>query len=126
MTQGGQLYFTIYKEVSHESDIYPKYKYFVTIGYSWSDERDFHDQNQYLEEPGVYRLKKDSEIVRIGEGINIRDRLVMHHKDFSSEADTFDFEIVPNDEERKKEEKRLLELFKGSVGRLPKFNMLTK
>ena len=50
----------------------------------------------------------------------------MHHKDFSSEADTFDFEIVPNDEERKKEEKRLLELFKGSVGRLPKFNMLTK
>lgn len=117
----------ILEEVSHEqNDKYQKYKYFVTIGYSWSDERDFHDQNQYPEEPGVYRLKKDGEIVRIGEGINIRDRLVIHHKDFSSEADTFDFEIVPNDEERKKEEKRLLESFKGSVGRLPRLNMLTK
>jgi hypothetical protein len=108
------------------TDIFPKYKYFITIGYSWSGERDFQDSTQYPEEPGVYRLKRDGEIVRIGEGGNIAARLREHLNTYGSEVDTFDFEIVPNDEERKKEEKRLLEAFKAAVGRLPKYNLITK
>jgi hypothetical protein len=117
----------ILEEVNHEqNDIYPKYKFFITIGYSWSEERDFHNPKQYPEEPGVYRLKKDGEIVRIGESINIHERLRVHFKDYGNEVDSYDFEIVPNDDERKKEEKRLLESFKEAVGRLPRLNILTK
>lgn len=118
--------FILEKVSQDQSDIYPKYKFFITVGYSWSEERDFLNTDQYPEEPGVYRLKKDGEIVRIGESNNIRDRLLTHFKDYRTEVNTFDFEIVPNADERKKEEKRLLELFKEVVGRLPKLNPLAK
>ena len=110
----------------NQMDIYPQYKYFITIGYSWSDERDFQDPAQFPEEPGVYRLKKEGEIVRIGESGNIVVRLQEHLNTYGQDIDTFDFEIVPNDEERKKEEKRLLETFKAAVGRLQKYTSLTK
>lgn len=109
----------------NNQSIYPKYKFFITIGYSWSTERDFNDSTQYPEEPGVYRLKKDGEIVRIGEGINIATRLKEHLSTYGNAVDKFDFEIVPNEEERKKEQNRLLESFKVAVGRLPKNNPIT-
>lgn len=107
------------------AEVYSKYQFFITIGYWWSNERDFQAQEEYPVEPGVYRLKKSGEIVRIGQGVNIRDRLVAHLKEYGAELDTYDFEIVPNEDERKKEEKRLLELFKGAVGRLPRFNPIS-
>ncbi len=106
-------------------EIYPKYKFFVTIGYSWSGERDFHDINQHPTEPGVYRLRKDNEVVRIGESNNIAARFREHLKEYGAEVDTFDFEIVPNDDERKKEQNRLLQSYKDNVGRLPKLNPIT-
>ena len=109
-----------------QTAIYPKYKYFVTIGYSWSSERDFQDPAQFPREPGVYRLKKEGEIVRIGESRNIATRLQEHLDTYGQDIDKFDFEIVPNDSERKKEETRLLEAFKAAVGRLPKHNVITK
>ncbi len=105
-----------------DTEIYPKYKYFITVGYAWAPERDFHDESNYPEEPGVYRLKKDGEIVRIGEGNNISRRLKDHHKDYHDEVNTFDFEIVHKDEERLSEQKRLFEAFRVNVGRLPKLN----
>jgi hypothetical protein len=108
-----------------QEDIYPKYKFFITIGYAWSENRDFHDPEQYPEEPGVYRLKKDGEVVRIGEAKNIARRLKEHHSTYGSEVDIFDFEIVPNDSERTKEEHRLLDHFKETIGRLPKLNTIT-
>jgi hypothetical protein len=108
-----------------QTDIYPKFKYFITIGYSWSSERDFQDPTQFPEEPGVYRLKKDGEIVRIGESRNIATRLREHLNAYGQDVDKFDFEIVPNDSERKEEQKRLLGAFKSAVGRLPKYNPIT-
>jgi hypothetical protein len=101
---------------------YTKYKYYVTIGYAWAPDRDFRDPSKFPEEPGVYRLKKDKEVVRIGEGNNIASRLNQHLKEYADQVDTYDFEIVPNDEERKIEQKRLLESYRASVGRLPKLN----
>ena len=101
-------------------------KYLITIGYSWSEERSFGDPKLFPEEPGVYRLKKEGEIVRIGEGGNMRDRLNIHLKDYPSDVDMFDFEIVPDAEERKKEEKRLIKSFQQLVGRLPKLNPIAK
>ena len=109
----------------NNQSIYPKYKFFITMGYSWSTERDFDDSTQYPEEPGVYRLKKDGEIVRIGESNNIVVRLKEHYSTYGTGVDKFDFEIVPNEDERKKEEKRLLEHFKDTIGRLPKLNQIT-
>jgi hypothetical protein len=108
-----------------KKEIYPKYKFFVTIGYSWSSDRDFHDVKQYPEEPGVYRLKKDTEVARIGESNNIAARLQAHLKEYGTQVDTFDFEIVPNDDERKEEQKRLLKSYKDNVGKLPKLNPIT-
>ena len=103
-------------------EIYPMYKYFITLGYAWAPDRNFHDEANYPEEPGVYRLKKDGEVVRIGEGNNIFVRLKEHHKKYPDEVDTFDFEIVPNADERKAEQSRLFKAFRGNVGRLPKLN----
>lgn len=108
-----------------DETIYPQYKFFVTVGYSWASERDFSDPSNYPDEPGVYRLKKDGEVVRIGEGNNISARLKEHQKEFGDQVDTFDFEIVPNLEDRKTEQKRLLESFKANVGRLPKLNPIS-
>lgn len=105
-----------------DTEIYPKYKYFVTVGYAWAPDRNFHDESNYPEEPGVYRLKKDGEVVRIGETNNLSRRLKNHLKDYHEEVDTFDFEIVANEEERKSEQKRLFETFRANVGRLPKLN----
>jgi len=116
----------ILEEVSPDQvDIYPEYKFFITIGYSWSNEKDFQDPGQFPEEPGVYRLKAGSEVVRIGESRNMAERLREHLKDYGSEIETFDFEIVPNEAERKQEQKRLLDSFKTAVGRLPKYNPIT-
>lgn len=105
-----------------DEEIFPKYKYFVTIGYSWSNNRDFHDIMHHPVEPGVYRLKKNGEVVRIGESNNIARRFKEHLKDYADEVDFFDFEIVPSDEERKQEQNRMLQSFKAAVGRLPKLN----
>lgn len=105
--------------------MYPQYKFFIAIGYSWSNERDFQDPGQFPEEPGVYRLKAGSEIVRIGESRNIAERLRENLKDYGSEIETFDFEIVPNEAERGEEQKQLLNSFKTAVGRLPKYNPIT-
>ncbi len=105
-----------------QDDIYPEWKYFITLGYSWSEERDFQDQSQYPEESGVYRLKREGVVVRIGEGKNIAERLKEHLKTYGSKIDTFDFEIVPNQSERAEEQKRLLNEFKAAVGRLPEEN----
>jgi len=111
------------EEVSHDQpDIYPAYKFYVTIGYSWAQERDFHDQDHYPEEPGVYRLKRGGEIVRIGEGGNIKDRLLVHLRDHKDKVEAYDFEIVPDSKERKEEQKRLLNSFRSVVGRLPELN----
>ncbi|MBW1780996.1 MAG: hypothetical protein JRL30_09685 [Deltaproteobacteria bacterium] len=113
----------ILEEVDHNDDaIYPKYKYFITVGYSWSNERDFSKPENYPEEPGVYRLKRSGEIMRIGESNNIARRLKEHLSVYADQVDKFDFEIVPNDEERKQEERRLLKHFKAAVGRLPSLN----
>lgn len=109
----------------NDSEIYPTYKYFITVGYAWAEERNFSDQLQYPEEPGVYRLKKNCEVVRIGESNNIAIRLREHSRDYSDEVDAYDFEIVPNELDRKAEQKRLLEAFKSNVGRLPKLNPIT-
>ena len=109
----------------NDQDIYPQYKYFVTVGYAWASDRDFADSGNYPEEPGVYRLKTGGEIVRIGEGNNIAARLKEHAKEYGGQVDSFDFEIVPNVDERKAEQRRLLESFKASVGRLPKLNPVT-
>ena len=118
---------SVLKEVDpNQIDINLKYKYYIAIGYSWSEERDFQDPTQFPEEPGVYRLKKEQEIVRIGESRDIAVRLREHLNTYGQDIDTFDFEIVPNDAERKIEEKRLLEVFKAAVGRLPKYNLVTK
>jgi hypothetical protein len=103
---------------------YPKYKYYVTVGYAWAPDRDFRDMSQFPAEPGVYRLKKSGEVVRIGEGNNIAARLNQHLKEYAEQVDSYDFEIVPNDEERKIEQKRLLESFRASVGKLPKLNSI--
>ena len=95
----------------NNEEIYPKYKFFVTLGYSWSGERDFHDEEQYPEEPGVYRLKKEGEIVRIGESNNIQKRLKDHLATYGEQVDTFDFEIVPDEDERHREQQHLLEQY---------------
>ena len=105
--------------------LYPQWKYFITVGYAWSSDRNFHDASQFPEEPGVYRLKKKKEVVRIGEGGNIATRLKQHLKEFGDQVDTFDFEIVPNERERKAEQSRLLESFKVNVGRLPELNPIS-
>jgi len=105
-----------------DTEIYPKYKYFITLGYGWAPDRNFHDESNYPEEPGVYRLKKDGEVVRIGESNNLSRRLKEHLKEYHEEVDTFDFEIVANDEERKTEQDHLFDAFRASVGRLPKLN----
>lgn len=73
----------------------------------------------------MYRLKKEGEIVRIGESNNIATRLKEHLSTYRDAVDKFDFEVVPNEEERKKEQNRLLESFKAAVGRLPKLNPIT-
>ena len=114
--------FVLEKVADDENNIYPTYKFFLTIGYSWAEERSFKDQAQYPEEPGVYRLKRAGEVVRIGQGGNIRDRLQDHYKDYGNKVDTYDFEIVPDEKERQEEEKRLLNEFRGAVGRLPELN----
>ncbi len=108
-----------------EEAIYPKYKYFITVGYSWSHERDFADSENYPEEPGVYRLKRGGEIMRIGESNNIDRRLKEHFDAYHDQVEVFDFEIVPNVGERKQEERRLLEHFRAAVGRLPSLNPIT-
>ena len=109
----------------NDSEHYPKYKYFITIGYAWSSDKDFQEPDQFPEEPGVYRLKKNNEIVRIGEGKNIATRLKEHLKEFGDQVDTFDFEIIPDDKERKAEQSHLLESFKVNVGKLPKLNPIS-
>ena len=113
------------KSIQNKKIFIQNTKFFITIGYSWSTERDFSNQNDYPEESGVYRLKKDGEIVRIGESSNIATRLKEHYSTYDTEVDKFDFEVVPNDDERKKEEKRLLEHFKDTIGRLPRLNPIT-
>ena len=102
-----------------------KYEFFVTVGYAWSKPRPFNDSKQYPVESGVYRLRKDNEVVRIGESNNIANRLKEHFKEFFGQVDSFDFEIVPNNDERKKEQKRLLDLFIGNAGKLPTLNPIT-
>jgi hypothetical protein len=108
-----------------QTEIYQRYQYFITLGYSWSEERDFQEPDQFPSEPGVYRLKKNGEVVRIGQAGNIASRLTEHLNTYGQDIDTFDFEIVPDQSERKKEEKRLLEEFKAAIGRLPKYNPIT-
>ncbi len=116
----------ILEEVAHDDEaIYPKYKYFITVGYSWSNERDFANCENYPEEPGVYRLKHAGEIMRIGESNNIARRLKEHVAVYGDQVDMFDFEIVSNVGERKLEERRLLEYFKAAVGRLPSLNPIS-
>jgi hypothetical protein len=99
-----------------------KYNFFVTIGYAFSNARPFADSTQYPTEPGVYRLWKDDEVVRIGESNNIAERLKQHFDEYGGQMDNFDFEIVPKKDERTKEQARLLASFKTNIGRLPKLN----
>jgi hypothetical protein len=110
------------KQFRAENSLDPKYKFFVTVGYAWSKPRPFNDPKQYPAEPGVYRLRKNNEVVRIGRGNNIADRLESHLKDYFGQVDSFDFEIVPNKDEQINEENRLLALFVANVGRLPILN----
>jgi hypothetical protein len=114
--------FVLEEVLPDQVDIYPIYRFFVTIGYAWAVERSFNDDRNYPAEPGVYRLKYRGEIIRIGESGSIRDRLQTHFRDYSTEVDAYDFEVVPDPQERKEEEKRLLNAFRASVGRLPKLN----
>jgi len=113
------------KQFVAENSTDPKYKFFVTVGYAWSKPRPFDDPKQYPAGPGVYRLRKDNVVVRIGESNDIAYRLKQHLKDYFGQVDSFDFEIVPNNDERKKEQKRLLDLFIANVGKLPTLNPIT-
>ncbi len=114
----------VLEEVDPNNDVYAKFQYYITVGYTFSADKDINDKHNYPAESGVYRLKKDSEVVRIGEAGNMAVRLREHLKDYLGQIDAFDFEIVPNATERKAEQKRLLDSFKTSVGRLPKLNLV--
>ena len=113
------------KQFVAENSADPKYKFFVTVGYAWSKPRPFDDPKQYPAASGVYRLRKDNVVIRIGESNDIAYRLNQHFKDYFGQVDSFDFEIVPNNDERKKEQKRLLDLYIANVGKLPALNPIT-
>jgi hypothetical protein len=113
------------KQFLAENSTDPKYKFFVTVGYAWSKPRPFNDPKQYPGESGVYRLRMNNEVVRIGESSDIAYRLKQHFKEYFGQVDSFDFEIVPNNDERKKEQKRLLDLFIANTGKLPTLNPIT-
>jgi hypothetical protein len=113
------------KQFVAENSADHSYRFFVTIGYAWLKPRPFNDSKQYPVESGVYRLRKNNEVVRIGESNNIAERLKQHFKEYFGQVDSFDFEIVPNNDERKREQKRLLDLFIANVGKLPILNPIT-
>jgi hypothetical protein len=100
-------------------------RYYVSVGYRFQPKREFAKQGDYPRLPGVYRLFKDLEIVRIGESDDMESRLKEHHFSYKDEVDDYDFAEIPDRAVRKNEEKRLIEEFRDAHGRLPKLNVIT-
>ena len=101
-------------------------RYYISVGYRLQPKREFGKQGDYPRLPGVYRLFKDGQIVRIGESDNLERRLNEHFSIYEDEVDEYDFMEVPDLTARKREEKRLLEEFGDAYGRLPKLNSVAK
>jgi hypothetical protein len=97
-------------------------RYYISIGYRFQPKREFQKQGDYPRLPGVYRLYKDGEIVRIGESDNLEGRLKEHFRSHKGRVDEYDFAEIQDSSARKLEEKRLLEEFRDAYGRLPKLN----
>ena len=101
-------------------------QYYIFIGYRFQPPRDFHKPEDYPRLPGVYRLFKNKEVVRIGESNNLEVRLKEHLCSYNDKVDKYDFVEIHDVAARKIEEKRLLEKFKDAYGRLPKLNSIIK
>ncbi|MBM3239514.1 GIY-YIG nuclease family protein [Candidatus Poribacteria bacterium] len=100
-------------------------RYYIFVGYHFNPRRVFAKQEDYPRLPGVYRLFKENEIVRIGESDNLEARLKEHFRDYRDEVDKYDFCEIEDSYMRKEEEKRLLREFKDMYGRLPRLNCIT-
>ena len=100
-------------------------RYYISIGYRFQPKREFQKQGDYPRLPGVYRLYKDGEIVRIGESGDLEGRLKEHFNSYKDGVDEYDFAEIQDLSARKLEEKRLLEEFRDAYGRLPKLNPIT-
>lgn len=106
-----------------DADLHSRYQYYIDVGYTFiKNPLAILDTDSFPEEPGVYRLWKDGRIVRIGQSNNIASRLPEHCKEFETAIDEFDYMIIPNEKDRRKEEKRLMAEFKNSRGGLPELN----
>ena len=102
--------------------------FYIELGHSFSDKIDFYDFNLFPQISGVYRLfSQKNELLRIGEGKNIKLRLMAHKKnDVNNDVKSFDFCEIQNKILRKEEERRLLIQFKVKHnGFLPQLNSIT-
>ena len=102
--------------------------FFIELGYSYSQKIDFDTIDLFPEISGVYRLfNQGNELLRIGEGQNIKTRLLVHKKnDFKNDIKSLDYCEIPDKLSRKKEERRLLVSFKEQhCGYLPFLNSIT-
>jgi len=100
-------------------------RYYISIGYRFQPKREFAKQGDYPRLPGVYRLFRDAEIVRIGESDDLQGRLKEHFARYKDEVGEYDFSEIQDKAARKLQEKKLLEEFKDAHGRLPKLNEIT-
>ncbi len=101
--------------------------FYIELGYSFSERIDFDSVSSFPEVPGVYRLYgRKNELLRIGEGQNIKARLLSHKKSSCVSIYSFDFCQIQEAVARKKEEKRLFMEFKRNHnGFLPELNAIT-
>jgi len=97
-------------------------RYYISVDYRFQTRRNFGKQGDYPRVAGVYRLFKDKELVRIGESDNLERRLKEHSNTYKDEIDEYDFAEIEDANTRKSEERRLLEEFRDTYGRLPKLN----
>ena len=101
-------------------------RYYISVGYQIMPKRGFNGSYDRPYCGGVYRLYKDSEVVKIGESRNIGDRFKDYaHIPGHDNIDQFDFCRIEDTIARKRYEKELLEAFKTAYGRLPKYNPIT-
>lgn len=102
--------------------------FYIELGYSYSNNNDFENVVIFPEIPGVYRLfNKKHELIRIGEGQNIKLRLLVHKKnDSQNNIKLFNYCEIQDKLLRKNEEKRLLEEYKIAHNKcLPQLNAIT-
>jgi len=91
-------------------------RYYISIGHRFQPKREFEKQGDYPRLPGVYRLYKDGQIVRIGESGDLEGRLKEHSNSYKDEVDEYDFAEIPDLSARRLEERRLLEEFRDAYG----------